>query len=324
MSTAPSECSSGTESVNRHAEELAHATNVVRGYRPNAIRPEHWKLVAQFTCQVGLDLEPVDRRRATETMRTLSQFVVWAHRQGMPLDRETIFTPDMVERYIAVACGHLAESSRATRRSDLRRFSAAVTRKAPWPPRAQRLRGDYAIVPYTPAEVARLLEVAAHQRTALQRRRLSALLAIGLGTGAYPREARSATTDDLVERHGRLCLRIPGDRSRLVPVSPPHDVTLDRIRVEDPGSSILGFVTKGWDRAPLGHLLEDIDLPPDCPDLKAHRLRATWLLQHLKHRVHLNGLAQMAGVTSWKTFGHLMAYLPPIDEASLFEELTRR
>jgi len=107
-------------------------------------------------------------------------------------------------------------------------------------------------------------------------------------------------------------------------VSPPHDVTLDRIRVEDPGSSILGFVTKGWDRAPLGHLLEDIDLPPDCPDLKAHRLRATWLLQHLKHRVHLNGLAQMAGVTSWKTFGHLMTYLPPIDEESLFEELTRR
>ncbi|MBD7980213.1 site-specific integrase [Oerskovia merdavium] len=324
MSTAPSECSSGTESVNRHAEELAHATNVVRGYRPNAIRPEHWAPVAQFTCQVGLDLEPVDRRRATETMRTLSQFVVWAHRQGMPLDREAIFTPDMVERYIAVACGHLAESSRATRRSDLRRFSAAVTRKAPWPPRAQRLRGDYAIVPYTPAEVARLLEVAAHQRTALQRRRLTAFLALGLGTGVYPREARSATTDDLVERHGRLCLNISGEHARLVPISPPHDTTLAEICSTDPATPILGFAAKEWDRAPLGHLLEDIDRPLDCPDLKAHRLRATWLLRHLDNRVHLNGLAQMAGVSSWKTFGHLMAYLPLIDEESLFEELTRR
>jgi len=103
-----------------------------------------------------------------------------------------------------------------------------------------------------------------------------------------------------------------------------RDNTLARICSTEPGTPILGFAAKEWDRAPLGHLLEDIDRPPDCPDLKAHRLRATWLLRHLDNRVHLNGLAQIAGVTSWKTFGHLMTYLPPIDEADLFDELTRR
>ena len=58
--------------------------------------------------------------------------------------------------------------------------------------------------------------------------------------------------------------------------------------------------------------------------MKVHRLRATWLLDHLVHRPDLNGLAQVAGVTSWKTFGHLMPYMPHIDEHDLFAELVRR
>jgi hypothetical protein len=62
-------------------------------------------------------------------MRTVSQFVVWAHREGYPLDRDRMFVPDAVERYIAVAASHLAVSSRATRRSDLRRSPGRSRRK---------------------------------------------------------------------------------------------------------------------------------------------------------------------------------------------------
>lgn len=324
MSSTPSECSSGTPSVNRHADELLRVEQAVRRYRPNAIRPEDWEPVAAFTRQIALELHPAEVRRATEAMRTLSQFTVWAHRQGMPLDTEAVFSPDVVERYIAVGCQHLAESSRATRRADLRRFSMTVTRRAPWAPLPQRMRAEYTIVPYTAPEVSRLLEIAVTQPTPLQRRRLSALLALGLGTGVYPSEARAATTDDLVDVQGRLCLRITGARPRIVPVTPPHASVLGSIRRDHPATPILGFVARDWDRAPLGHLLEDIVRPPDCPDLKAHRLRATWMLHHLTNRVHLNGLAQMAGMRSWKSFGHLMRFLPPIDQADLYDELTRR
>ena len=316
--------SSGTPPVNRHAELAAHASRRVARYRPNAIPAQAWEPVADFTRQAALDVHPRDPRRATEAMRTLSQFVVWCYRQGLPLDREIIFTPEVVERFITVGCAHLVESSRATRRSDLRRFSFTLTRKAPWTPVPRRMRADYAIVPYTPDEVARMLEVATQQRTPLQRRRLSALLALGLGAGCYPREARDVTTAHLVTRHGHLCLSIPGDHARVVPISPPHDETLAQIRDNDPGSALLGFAAKDWDRAPLGHLLEYVDLPADCPPVKAHRLRATWLLRHLTNRVHLDGLTRMAGVSTWKTFGHLRQYIPPIDDADLFEELTRR
>ncbi|MGW8565348.1 site-specific integrase [Isoptericola sp. NPDC055881] len=323
----PSASSSGTSPVNRHADDdddTESAREAVRRYVPSALRPDDWQPVAEFTRAVALDIRPVDRRRAIEAMRTLSQFVVWAHRQGIPLEREKIFTPDVVGRYIAVGCSHLAHASRATRRSDLRRFSTAVTRRAPWAPLPARMRADYAIVPYTHAEVDRLLEVAEQQRTPTQRRRLTSTLALGLGTGIYPRETWRVTTDHLVLRHGHLCLEVPGDMPRTIPITPPHDTTLDRIRRDDPGSTILGFIAREWDRSRLWHMIEKAEIPADCPPIRMSRLRATWMLDHLQHRVHLNALAQLAGVTSWKSFGHLMGYLPPFDEADLVAEIALR
>jgi hypothetical protein len=93
-------------------------------------------------------------------MRTVSQFVVWAHREGYPLDRDRMFIPDAVERYIAVAASHLAVSSRATRRSDLRRFSRQITTKAPWAPDPPQLRQRRTLVPFTQDEITRLWEIA--------------------------------------------------------------------------------------------------------------------------------------------------------------------
>lgn len=338
MSSTRPECTSETPSVNRHAEpdadqqdaadpgtvEQSGADQAVQRYRPKAVPAQDWEPVAEFTRAVALEIHSGHQSRAIESMRTLSQFVVWAHREGLPLEREVVFTPDVVERYIAVGAAHLSEASRATRRSDLRRFSVAVTRKAPWAPKPARLRSDYGITPYTAQEVTRLLEVAGHQRTRVQKRRLSALLALGLGAGVYPREAWRVSTEHLIERHGFLCLNIPGDDARIVPITHPHDQTLAAIAREDPGSTILGFVAKSWDRSRLGSLLERAEIPDDCPPVKVHRLRATWLQEHLTHRAHLNGLARVAGVTSWKTFGHLMSFMPDIDEQTLFPELVRR
>ncbi|WP_232014277.1 site-specific integrase [Cellulomonas fimi] len=280
--------------------------------------------MADFARAVAVDVHPSDDRRAVEAMRTLSQFLVWVHREGLPLDREQVFTPDVVSRYIQVGCAHLAEASRATRRSDLRRFGTAVTSKAPWEPPEERLRANQRIVPYSADEVARLLEVSTLQRTPLQRRRMQSLLALGLGAGLYPREIWHVTTDSLVERHGHLCLATPGRQARTIPISPPHDRTLQHIREADPGSMLLGFVAADWDRSRLSRLMQNIELPPDCPALRPSRLRVTWVKEHLEHGVHLGALAQIAGVASWKIFGHVMPFMAPRPEDEVFASMVRR
>lgn len=318
---------SGIDSVKRHADEnpsTEAAATAVRRYVPRALRPDQWEPIAAFTTGIALRLHPTDDRRAIESMRTLSQFVHWTQTQGLPLDAELVFDPDTVEGYISGGCSHLAEASRATRRSDLRRFGRAVTRRAPWTPQPRRLRQDYAVTPYTDDEVSRLLEVASHQRTVVQRRRLTALLALGLGAGLFPKEAWTVTTEDLAQMDGVLCLAVPGEHARLVPVRPPHDLTLLEILDQDPDSTLLGFSAPKWDRSRLNALLDRAEIPDDCPPIRAHRLRATWLLAHLSNRVPINELAKVAGVTTAKTFGHLMPYLPDVPQDEVFSLMTRR
>lgn len=133
----------------RSAAELA-----VRRYVPNSLRPDQWAAIADFTVDIALRLNPSHPKRAIESMRTLSQFIHWARTQGLPLDVELIFDPDTVEGYIAGGCPHLAASSRATRRAYLRSYGRQITTTAPWPPSIRPLRQDYAVVPYSDAEVA--------------------------------------------------------------------------------------------------------------------------------------------------------------------------
>ena len=321
MSSACPDCTSRTPCVN-HSGDLARRS--VDGYVPKALRTEDWAPVAEFTRAVAQDLHPKDDRRAVEAMRTLSQVIAWAHREGLPLDRERIFTPDVIDRYIAVGATHLSEASRATRRADLRRFSRAVTKKAPWEPEPPKMRSGYAIIPYTDAEVARLIEVSQQQRTAVQARRLQALLALGLGVGVYPNEAWTLTTDGVIVDHGYVCVSIPGEHARTVPVTAPHDEVISQIVATDPGSTILGFAAPQWDRSQLSHLLQRAELPQDCPPLRTHRLRATWALAHLRAGVHLNDIMRLAGVTSWKMLGYLAPFAPSTEWAELLPGVVRK
>lgn len=186
------------------------------------------------------------------------------------------------------------------------------------------MRGGSAIVPYTEDEVARLLEVSRQQRTPVQARRLQALLALGLGVGVYPNEAWALTTHDVFIDQGYVCVRIPGEHSRTVPVTAPHDEVINQIVASDRGSTILGFVAPQWDRTRLSHLLQRAKLPADCPPLRTHQLRATWALAHLKAGGPLNDIMQLAGVTSWKMLGFLAPFAPSTDLSELLPKAVRK
>lgn len=127
-----------------------------------------------------------------------------------------------------------------------------------------------------------------------------------------------------MEKHGFLCLTVPGDRPRVVPILPPHDDTLRAICRDDPGSTLLGYVAPEWDRSRLSNLLGKSEFPPGTPVIKLHRLRATWFLHHMRNLVPLNELSKVAGLSTAKTFGHLMRYLPDLPEAEVFAQMTRR
>ena len=324
MSSTRPECSSGTETVKRHAEDEDPRAAVIN-YVPYAVPKDEWAPVADFTRESVLMVHPRSERHAIEAMRTISQFVVWAHREGYPLDRDRMFVPDAVERYISVAATHLAVSSRATRRSDLRRFSRQITTKAPWAPKPQGLRKRRTLEPFTAEEIARLWEIAANQSTAIRRRRFTGYLALGLGAGLHPHELWKANVGDLITVHGFLCVQVPeGPHPRTVPVTAPNDSILAGFLAEPAEAPILAYRPRKWDRSPFHEMLRKADVPPGCPTLTPARLRATWMVAHLSEGLSMGGLMKIAGFTSWRPYVPLQQFVPQPDEPTLFAQAARR
>ncbi len=324
MSATRPECSSGTDHVNRHAED-EDPRAAVRNYVPYAIPKDEWAPVADFTRESVLMVHPRSERHAIEAMRTISQFVAWAHREGYPLDRDRMFTPDAVERYVATAATHLAVSSRATRRSDLRRFSRQITTKAPWPPDAPQLKQRRTLVPFTEDEITRLWEVANTQSTAIRRRRFTGYLALGLGAGLHPHEMWKANAGDLETVHGFLCVRVAESRHpRVVPITAPNDEILAVFLNEPQDAPILAYRPRKWDRSPFHEMLRKADVPPGCPTITPARLRATWMVAHLSAGISMGGLMQIAGFTSWRPYQPLQQFVAQPDEPTLFAQAVRR
>ena len=97
---------------------------------------------------------------ATRTLRVLAQIGLWAVGEGIGLDREVVFDPDTVERFVAALPG--SDASRSTYRAVLRRIGPLLTRKAPWEPRTAPVSRRHVAVPYTGEELGALSNDAAN------------------------------------------------------------------------------------------------------------------------------------------------------------------
>ncbi|MGY4645723.1 hypothetical protein [Cellulomonas sp. URHB0016] len=177
---------------------------------------------------------------------------------------------------------------------------------------------------YTPVEIARLWEVAGQQSTAVRRRRLNVILALGLGAGVHPGEIGHVTTSDFVKVSGVWCVRLVGDHPRTVPITAPYQAPLLEIAAKDRGSRLIGRVESEWVSSRLSQMLEEAEFPEHCPRLTTYRLRVTWLVAHLDHGVNLRGLAEMAAVKSASGFEKAIAHMRPAVADELIESMARR
>ncbi|MDT0318562.1 hypothetical protein [Streptomyces millisiae] len=100
-------------------------------YEPRALPIEAWQEVAPFARKAVTDFGPISPWAAVQHLGPVARLCVWALEQGLPLDVETLFTPDRVEHFVAVGLPELKDSSRRTHRSQLTAVGRAITRRAP-------------------------------------------------------------------------------------------------------------------------------------------------------------------------------------------------
>ncbi len=288
----------------------------VSSYRPRAIDGPLWVSIQPFVLSCATVLPLAGWASATRTLRVLVQIALWALEEGIGLDREVVFDPDTVERFVAALPG--SDASRATYRAVLRRIGPLLTRKAPWEPRKAPVSRRQVAVPYTVEELALLSNDACQQPTEGQRRAADALLALGAGAGLDGRWCTRVRAEDvLVDAVVLVCVGDPA--ARQVPVLARWEATVLELATTAGGEYLVGGSSTSRNRASA--LTASLVVPPGHPKLSCARLRSTWLVSHLIAGTRLPELASAAGLRGTTVLSDLLAAVPPLDERDAIQML---
>ena len=276
--------------------------------------PIDW-FVTEMGDSLRLGERPVDQRRR----RVLYLIVKWATAQGLPLDREAILDPAVVERFCEVALSN--GNSRATLRSDLRYMAPLLTKSAPWEPRPVAMSKRQLAPPYGAGEVEVLKHDSLDQPTPTRRRAARALLALGLGAGLDGRWLAQVGPEDVTCVDGVVEIAVgePAPR-RVVVLAEWENEVLDLAETAGDGC-LIG--TRSTARNRVADLAKSLSCPAGHPRLNTGRLRSTWLLAHLSAGTRVTELCQAAGLQSLLVLSDLMVFVEPLDDAAAKTQLRR-
>jgi hypothetical protein len=280
----------------------------VASYRPRTIDESLWAAIQPFVLSCASELPLAGQASATRTLRVLVKVALWARGEGIALDRELVFDPDTVERFVAVSPG--SDTSRATYRAVLRHIGPLLTRKAPWEPRTAPVSRRQVAVPYTPAGLALLSKDARQQPTEGRRRAARALVALGAGAGLDGRWCTQVRAEDVFVDEVVL-IRVGDPAPRLVPVLARWEAAVLDLATTAGGEYLVGGYSTSRNRASA--LTASLFVPPGHPKLSCARLRSTWLLSHLIAGTRLPELASAAGLRGITVLSDLLANVPPMD-----------
>ena len=146
----------------------------LRNYAPRKLESATWRIVRGFVIDTVLMTKPASIESAARIARVVMRLAVWCLSEGMSLDREHVFDPAVIERFIAVSEEN--SPSRATDRWQLRRVGPLVTTDAPWEPHAAAVARRNVAPPYSADEIGQLRRDSAHQPGPLGRQAARALL----------------------------------------------------------------------------------------------------------------------------------------------------
>ena len=181
--------------------------------------------------------------------------------------------PSTAERFTRCA-PDLSGAARRTLRTNLRFIGRRVTPQL-YPADAPLPR-DRARQPYSAADVAGFLALAAAQPTAERRARAAGLICLGAGAGLIRGGLRDVRGTDVACRSGGVVVTVRGTRSRAVPVlARYHGPLLAAARFAGDGL-VCGGAENGR-RNLTNRLVASLDGGGGLPRLDTSRLRATWL-----------------------------------------------
>ncbi len=278
----------------------------------------YWDHIGPFVLAVIKDLDMPTTRKAKNYFTAVTAHVLWCWQTlGMALDREQIFQVDVIARFIDGACGHYADSTRASYRGRLVNVSKAlvkvsgrvlVPRTIPAPTNASP--------PYSPFEVDQIEFWARNQNTQYRTVNALVLIALGFGAGLLPAEILALKASDVLVDDQGVVINVQGRRPRSVPMTrrwegiiadlakaalrPDMFMFCPKRLVEDNSALVSQFITNGRDMP--------VRVVP-------HRMRSTWIVGHLSARVPTEILLEASGMSTPGGLARFAVFVPPLPEA---------
>jgi integrase len=284
----------------------ATTARVIAGYAPRSVSVE----AAAFARTVVARARPSTAARAKGLLFAAGRLAAFGERVGLELD-EALLREAVIERFILVGCAGVSAATRRTLRTNLR----ALARSSESYPQPVALPRERAKAPYTEAEIAGYLRLAAALSTEAKRMRCQALVCLGAGAGIVAGELRDLRGSDVVERSGGLLVVVSGRRTRSVPVlSRYREPLLAAARFA--GDRLIVGGLKPGRRNVSDALCASLSADRSLPRLEPGRLRSTWLVECAR-QIGLRAFMQAAGISCSQRLGDLAAQLPATTEEQL-------
>ena len=288
-------------------------SSVINRFSPKDVPGDVWQRVEPVVKEAVTKVDFTDAELARKSLSIVGQLALWADRIGHGVDAESLFTPELIDRFITEGCLHLSDGTRLNYRSQLWRVGTAVVGHKLFPPRSVPLQASESWAPYSPAEITELVSWSRGLSTESMRRDSWALLALGLGTGMRSEEISRTVGTDVREEDGIVLVDVLGSGGTVSRVVPVHRHWATEVLEVARESGERPFFQPDRNRIHRNLILGFIRRcsTDDEPKFKVHRLRITWIVGHLSAGTHLVALEQASGVRASQLVRYLKFATPP-------------
>lgn len=277
--------------------------------------PAYWRAIEGFVRAAVFDAEPDMPRKSGKLLTVVARHTLWCWQTaGLPLEREIVFSRDVISEYIQHGCATVTPSSRSTMRSRLLRVSEALLPRELAPRRLPPLPNSSAMAPYSESELTAFRSWAGGQATAARRRDALTLLALGAGGGLSTVEIGDVRAEHIGVDSLGVLVAVSGERPRLVPVLRQWEAALIEAAAErDPGSPMFRLARSRNHPNLVTNFLGKCNGVGARPQTR--RLRATWIVTHLAASTPVVPFMAASGVQSLEALTRYLRYLPGVDAA---------
>ncbi|MFI6599106.1 hypothetical protein ACIBHX_22840 [Nonomuraea sp. NPDC050536] len=291
----------------------AETSATITGYRPQKAPPEWDHICGHVRMLVAASAER-SPYRVERLLTATTRLAVWCHRSGLPDNPEVWLRHETIDAFVLTGCTDLAPSSAQTYRSWLRHMRATLA----WLERGEQtpppMRAPTTVsTPYSTAQLGRLRSWAEHLPGQASLDAL-ALMALAFGCGLAPREVIAVQGCHLRRLDsGAVVVHVPGT-TRLIVCRAAWENTLFDL-AQRAGDGYLfrprrtarhaKNLVSSWNvrHRPTGNL----------PDLSVRRLRVSWIVELLTARIHLDAVAEAAGMST-SALARYQRFVPALDE----------